>query len=237
MFDDTENQVVEETVIETPEESVPEQQVESDQAKNMRVLREKSERIEKERDEAIHRAREYESMIMAQKQQQIEPESDEIKLGDDELAEGKHLAKMAKKMRKMEEDQKKSQQQLYQAMVETTLKAEYPDLTKVITAENIDNLKNNYPDIAKTIDANPDYHSKVTTTYTLMKKLGIYVEDIYEKDRQVAQRNSAKPRPVNSISPQQGESPLTRANAFANGLTDDLQKSLYKEMIESMKNR
>lgn len=35
------------------------------------------------------------------------------------------------------------------------------------------------------------------------------------------------------LSPQQGDSPLSKANAFANGLTEDLKKQLQKEMFEA----
>ena len=39
------------------------------------------------------------------------------------------------------------------------------------------------------------------------------------------------------MSPQQGDSPLSRANAFANGLTPELRVQLIKEMEEARKNR
>jgi len=51
------------------------------------------------------------------------------------------------------------------------------------------------------------------------------------------QANTAKPRPLTSVSPQSGESPLSRANAFAEGLTPELKKNLFKEMQEAKKNR
>ena len=56
-----------------------------------------------------------------------------------------------------------------------------------------------------------------------------------EADKRKAQENSAKPRPMASVSPQQGESPLSHANAFANGLTPELQKQLWKEMQDAKK--
>jgi hypothetical protein len=56
-------------------------------------------------------------------------------------------------------------------------------------------------------------------------------------DRAAAQKNASKPKPLASVSPQQGDSPLSRANAFANGLTPELQKQLRQEMEEARKNR
>ncbi len=47
------------------------------------------------------------------------------------------------------------------------------------------------------------------------------------------QKNASKPKPLASVNPQQGDSPLSRANAFANGLTEELKDQLRKEMSES----
>ena len=56
-----------------------------------------------------------------------------------------------------------------------------------------------------------------------------------QNDKAKAVINAQKPRPLTSISPQQGDSPLSKANAFANGLTPELQAQLLKEMKQSMK--
>ena len=61
--------------------------------------------------------------------------------------------------------------------------------------------------------------------------------DNYKTDRELAQKNASKPKPLASVSPQQGDSPLSRANAFANGLTNELKAQLRKEMEEARKNR
>ena len=72
----------------------------------------------------------------------------------------------------------------------------------------------------------------------MVKKLGISEQVMVDNQgKATAQRNAAKPRPTASISPQQGETPLSRANAFANGLTEEMKKQLYKEMLEAASNR
>jgi hypothetical protein len=70
-----------------------------------------------------------------------------------------------------------------------------------------------------------------------IKKLGIYTEDTYQADRERAQNNANKPRPLASVSPQQGESALSHANPFAGGLTPELKTSLLKEMEAARKAR
>ena len=87
------------------------------------------------------------------------------------------------------------------------------------------------------LDTSTSFRAKAVSAYKHIKKLGLYTEDTYQADRDLAQRNAAKPKPLVSVSPQQGDSPLSRANAFANGLTPELQKQLRQEMEDARKNR
>ena len=57
----------------------------------------------------------------------------------------------------------------------------------------------------------------------------------YDAEKAIAQRNAAKPKPLASVSPQQGSSPMSQANAFANGMTKDLKAQLLKEMRDAQK--
>ena len=251
MIDDTLNNevVVEQIVVEQPEveqqveaasneqttptpEQVQEKEVST--AKNMRALREKSERIERERDAALRQLKEIE----AQKTMAQAPvEDDEINIGPDDLAEGKHLSKVSRKIKKLEEQIKGYQQQTTAVSIEAKLKSAYPDFDTVVSKDNIDTLKDSYPEIAQSLSESQDMYSKAVSAYTLIKKLGIHVEDLYSADRAMAQKNATKPKPLASVAPQQGDSPLSRANAFANGLTEELKVQLRKEMEESRKNR
>ena len=200
----------------------------------MRALREKSDRIERERDEALRRLNEIETQ---KKQAQTPDDDDEISIGPDDLAEGKHLSKVSRKIKKLEEQIRAQQQQSVAVSVETRIKSAYPDFDKVVSKENIDLLKESYPEIAQSISESQDIYSKAVSAYTLIKKLGIHVEDLYTADKAIAQRNATKPKPLASVAPQQGDSPLSRANAFANGLTEELKVQLRKEMEEARRNR
>jgi hypothetical protein len=138
----------------------------------------------------------------------------------------------------MLEDQiKQYQQQSQLQTTEARLKAQYPDFDSVVSRENVELLKDRHPEIAYTLQQGQDLYATGVSAYTLIKKLGIQQEQTYEVDKQLAQRNAAKPRPLTSVAPQQGDSPLSRANAFANGLTDELKIQLRKEMAEAMKNK
>jgi chromosome segregation ATPase len=200
---------------------------------NMRALREKTERIERERDELNRRLQEVEAR---NNPKSSEEEDLSLNLGESDLAEGRHLTKLQKQMRKQQEELAKAQQQMQGLLVETRLKAESPDIDKVVTAENLKTLSELYPEVSQMLNSSTDYYSKAKSAYTMIKKFGIHVEDNFSAERELAQRNANKPRPLASVSPQQAESPLSRANAFANGLTPELKKQLIKEMDDAAKN-
>ena len=72
------------------------------------------------------------------------------------------------------------------------------------------------------------------SAYTLIKKFNI--DQPSRVDMEKTQKNIAKPKPTNAITPQQGANPMDRANAFAEGLTKDLKEQLFREMNEYRKN-
>lgn len=225
MIDDTQlsqpEVVVEEHVKQEEKDNeavVQELPKESSEERNFRNLREKAEKIQKERDEALLRLRQYEE---AQKS-----ESEALNLKPDDLAEGKHISKVENRIKDLERQ-----------VMETRLRAQYPDIDKVVNDTTLALIKEKYPHLARTIGASKDFYDQAISAYTIIKEMGIYQDPTpFDSERALALKNSTKPRPLASVSPQQGDSPLSKANAFANGLTEDLKIQLRKEMVESMKN-
>lgn len=206
-----------------------EQQKVKEREANLNVLRKLAEQASRERDDALRRLQEIENRNAPR----YESSDEDIVIKDDELVEGKHLAKYVKKIKQLEEQQRKYIQQNSESTAEMRLKAQYPDFDKVMTLENVQTFSAAYPELAKTINASSDLFDKASSAYTLIKRFGIYSEQPFEADKQKAIANSSKPRPLASVSPQQGDSPMQRANAFANGLTPELKEQLLKEMNES----
>ena len=102
--------------------------------------------------------------------------------------------------------------------------------------ENVEILRERFPEIAQTLSDTPDIYNKAAAAYSVIKNFGIHKDTApYENDRAKAVANLQKPRPLTSVSPQQGDSPLSRANAFANGMTDELKEQLRKEMYTARK--
>jgi len=203
--------------------------------KRLKVLMDKAARMEQERNEAMQRLQRLEeeakSKWRAETQfTQSESIDEEINLAPDELAEGKHLKAMQAKMRKMEDALRAQQQQSATVQAQALLKARHPDFDKIVSAENVAVLKELHPEIYQTLSSNNDLYTTGSSAYTIIKNLGIHVEDVYEQDRAKIQKNVAKPKALATISPQRAESPLSQANAFAQGLTPALQKQLMEEM-------
>lgn len=200
-------------------------------------LREKAERAERERDDALRILREVEYSRRNQQAPLIAEEDDSFTIGPDDLAEGKHLSKVQKKIQKLEQQLKNYEQKATESMLETQLRVNYPDFNTVVSKENIDTLREEYPEIAATINSSQDHYSRAAAAYKLIKKLGINQQTpSYDADKAKVQQNAQKPRPLASVSPQRGDSALSRANAFADGkLSKDLAEQLLKEMTEARK--
>ncbi len=199
-----------------------------EEPKNIAALRIARAKAERERDELAQQlARMYQQPPQQQQQQESNP-------NPDDLVEWKHVDK---RIRDLENQIKGYQQQSQESIIEARLKAQYPDFDRVVSRDNIDILKAEYPELAETLNSSSNLYSKAVSAYTLIKKLGIQQDDNSYLDRARLQKNMSKPKPLASISPQKGDSPLSKANAFAEGLTDSLKEQLRKEMFAAMKNK
>jgi hypothetical protein len=202
--------------------------------KNFRALREQTLRLEAEKQEMARQLAAYQAQ--QQPRQQEEPEQDD-NLAPDALVEKRHLSRYDKKIQNLENQIKAYQEQSVSMSAEQQLKSKYADFDTIVNKDNLEMLKLTYPELAQTIYNNPDLYTKGASAYTIIKQMGIAPGTSLNQDKERAERNLAKPRPLASVASSQGnESPLQRANAFANGLTEELRQQLHKEMIESMRN-
>lgn len=211
-----------------------------DKDRNIYEMRKRLEQEQREKEELQRKHDEAMRLMQqaeAQKQGPPKPEpEDDWNFGEDEdLAEVKHLKKMAAALKKQQKEFEEYKQRSTASTAEARLRAQFPDLEKVVSQENQNRLAKEDPELYQSLLHNPDPYSQYAAAYRAIKRYGIYKEDKYVKEKQKAQENTNKPRPLTSVSPQQGDSPLSRANAFANGLTEDLKKQLWKEMQESSK--
>ena len=223
------------------EETLP---IETKNQANIRVLREKAERAdraERERDEILKQMMAYRNQEQQPVQKPVQQEQEEdylasLGLDEDSLVEGKHFKAYFKKQRELEKQLQQYKQQATQDTVEVRLKAQYPDFDSVVSTQNLNALRDANPELAEVILATPDIYKQASLAYKMVKQYGLDTpKPNYDAEKAIAQRNAAKPKPLASVSPQQGSSPMSQANAFANGMTKDLKAQLLKEMRDAQK--
>jgi len=244
---------VEEVVQEEAEEPIQLEPVraksETAQQENFRKVKEARERAERERDALMSQMLEMQAKLQVQQQvaqqqqpkQVVEEEKDWFDgLDPESLVEGKQLKNIAQEMKAMKKMLREQQVQSQEVAMQAKIKAQYPDFDEVFNVQTINSLNEQYPDVANALRIMPDDYNKATAAYTMIKNLGIYKgqemkKPAYESDVLRAKINAAKPRPLTSVNPQQGDSPLSKANAFANGLTSELKEQLRNEMNAARK--
>lgn len=252
MQNDTDTQVVEKDVVTPVEEVVSEspgdgtvtaqaaehENLDTENRRNFKAVRDRAEQeerarklAERERDELNRRLQYYEAQARPPQEEPDEP----IRLGDDEFAEGKHVSKLEKKIQKLEKKLESQNQQTTASVAKAQIAAKYPDFASVVNNETIRELEQKYPELAVSISSAPDLMTQAAAAYTLIKQLNIGQDAQYSSDIDKIQRNAAKPKPTAILNAQRGNSPLSQADAFANGMTPELKKQLLREMEECRK--
>lgn len=241
-------------VIQEMTESEPEQELEEEvteeieevvapakktQADNFRDIRKAKEKAEYERDLLLQALAERNREPVHKRQEvvsEVEDSDFDLSLDDEALMEGKHGKKMYQAMKKMRDEMRSYRAQSTQISLETQIRSNFPDFEKVVSEENVAILNEMEPEIAQSLSETKNMYAKAASAYKIIKKLGIYKNDeVSMAKKQIVAKNAAKPKPLASVSPQQGDSPLSKANAFANGMTKELQEQLRREMMEARK--
>lgn len=243
--EETENQVeevVEEAVEQTEHEETPveeepkvvepKKEEEDIAEKNFRNLRKAKEQLEEEKEQLMEYIK-----TLKQNVPPAPPEEDlEFTIGDDDFAEGKHISKVNKRIKKLEQQLLQSQAVSQEIAIENRLKTQYPDFEKVVNPETLKQLREIDPELSDIIYSGQDLYKKALTAYRSIKRYGIAGSEINTMNKEAVKNNNSKPRPLASVSPQRGDSPISRVNAFENGLTEELKTQLLKEMQEAIKN-
>ncbi len=214
-----EQEVVQEVIAPAPQETP--------QQRNFKELRERAERAEREREQLLKLVEQH----LPKEQKPQKQTYAKRNLGKDDIVEGKDLDPIEQELREIKEELNHYKQQNTNYSAETRLKSQYPDFDRVCSKENLETFSYAYPELAATLRTSQDIYAMGVSAYTLIKKFNIDKPSGIDMER--TEKNLAKPKPTNAINPQKGDNPLSRANAFAEGLTDDLKKQLLKEMNES----
>lgn len=185
---------------------------------NLRIMRERAERAEREREmlmaELMKRA--HPSEVAPRKAPVVEEDVDfDINIADDDLADGKVVKALATQVKRLSKELVQAKQQTQATTLETRLKQTYPDYQEVLSDDNIAALKTMEPEIFAGVESMNDKYLAVAAAYKWVKKLGIHEDSGSLTDkRQSIARNTAKPKPTQSLGIQKS-SPLTDAARYA----------------------
>lgn len=238
----TEDQVIEQQVVESSEPEIAQQVVQAqqdEQERNWRQLREAAQRAEEDRRRA-ERERDEALQLVRQMHNKIQPDTIEehvdLSIDDSALVEGKHLSAVQKHIKNLEAQLKNYQQQTTAQTAETRLRSQYNDFDSVVNENNVKTLQSHYPELYATMTSSGDLYNKAVTAYTMIKNLNIGTQDPYASDRARVAQNAAKPRPIGSLN-STGDTPLAKAAVFDRAdLTDELKAQLLKEMNAAKRN-
>ncbi|MCE5319447.1 MAG: hypothetical protein LLG04_19035 [Parachlamydia sp.] len=175
-------------------------------------------RKQAENDRKIQEQQELINRLTAQKSQEEE-------LSTDDLLTVGHLNKV----------NAKRDQATYlelQKQKEEIMRLRYPDMEKVLSPENLELFEQQEPELAETLVALQGDPLKMKVAAYKMIKKTIKQDTPPSMEKQKAESNSKKPVSVQSVGKQ---SVIGNISAFENGLTPDLAKQLYKEMMEAAK--
>lgn len=216
-----ETEEIEETEeTEEPEAPEPPEPVMTERQFNIREMRKAKESAERETAKVRQKLAKLEAQI---------PKEEEYNIAEDDFVEGKHFTKMQNRMNRLEaENQRMSDH--------SALNAQFPDYNSVVTEEAIERLAREDPDMAETLSAagqGKGWRRAAASTYRQIKKMN--VANSYTREKSVASRNAAKPRSLSTVSPQQGTSPISRANEFAEVFDEAAKERLYLDSVAKAK--
>lgn len=164
---------------------------------------------------------------MREENERIKREAEDLKRqlesarGDDDLVEQRHLRSA---IQKIQADN-----------LDLRLKSKFPDFDQVVNSQALKKLAQEDPELAYSIDSTQDMYAKAVAAYKMIKARTPREE--YSEDDERFEENSYKPRSSNSLNPGMSDRPLSQANAFQRGLSQEEKMKHYREMQEAIKNR
>ena len=212
---------------ETPKAQEQEKEVVSNKEYNFRRLEESKKQLEGKVEELEGFIR---KMVSEKTESSREtPAEDYLGLGDEDLAEGKHLKRVTQEL----ETLKKYLKDQELKAIPDRLTAKFSDFDEVVSKENIEKLKKSEPELYSSIISGSDLYAKGVSAYKALKALG-FVNDSYKSQKEQVQENHNRPMSTQSI---KGQGALSEKNIFAGGLTPELKKQLQREMADAAKAR
>lgn len=185
-------------------------------------------------NEARRRMRDLERV--AQEQQEIieklkKPQEEDLTaIHDDEIITAKQARALAQKMAKQAAEEALRQRDI--ETLEDRMRAKFSDFDEIVSEENINFLNKNEPEIAASLKKlSNDPYLQAITAYKMIKNIRPKTSSEQSIEKKKALQNSQKPVSAQSVAK---NSAIGNAHLFENGLTEELKKQLYKEMMQAI---
>ena len=227
-------ETVPESTQEMPQENEQPQSTYEDNIVALRELREaeakRAARAEYERDELAR----YVEGIQRQLSEPQQTRQNEYGIQDDDYVEGKHLGKVANQMKELKKEVHQWKTYSEETTAELKLNNEFNDFNNVVTEKNVQAFLAQYPEMRGSIQNSDTLYNRGKAAYKLIKKFmaPTQQQQINQRNQTKAQQNLGKPMPSSSL--QQQNSPLSQANMFANGYTEEIGQALEDEMYNAI---
>lgn len=207
----------------------------------VRAQAERAKQLEREA-EALARERDFYREQASKAQPKVEREEEDY-MTDSERRLAREMADLKAQIAQQQKETQKAQQQAALSRAEQRLAQDYPDIKEVVSDENVEQLKLLYPHLYNSAVASSDIYTVGSAAYEFIMAKGIHKKPTSVINKltanQAAARNQAKPKSVSTISPQSGDTPVSRASNFmGNSISsEDERKALYAEMVNASRNK
>lgn len=232
-------ETVETTSAPEPVRDIP-SQTESPKDRDWRAVRQQAEEAKalKREAEALARERDFYRQQAEQKQQ---PAQEDYRT-EYEKQLSLQMEEQRQQTSRLEKEVAQAKQQAAISRAEQRLAKDYPDIYDVVSDENIKRLEYEYPHLYNSVIASSDVYTVGSAAYEMIMAKGIYkkpVNTLKQITESNINRNASKPRSVSTVSPQAGETPISKAGNFmGNSISsEDERKALWSEMLGAARNR
>lgn len=226
-----ENQVVGSVPTEESSKNIPNE--------SFKMMREQLDRERREKEEYIKRLSEleYETRL---RQQTVNKEDDDIQVeipSEYDTVEAKHVKQLNRKQdiqwKKAEEHRQKIESTIERLDAENRILREVPNYYDIVTAENVEKLEKEMPVLANTIAKSKSQYELKKATAEAIQKFIMQDKSLKSKEAELKNadekinKNLDKPLPSTGGSGPSSSSPLSKANAFAQGGLTQEEKDFY----------
>jgi len=199
---------------------------------NFVAMRKIKERLEKENRELMEKIRlQSEKPVDKPQQSNKQPQVDDnsYDFSEDDLIEGKHLKSVLNEVNSLKKELNQYRQQEQSSRLEMKLKAEHPDIEKVVTKENIELLCAAYPAVGESIKNDPNVYTQLSSAYTLIKNFGIGDQKAQDK---TIEKNLSAPKTAKSVNTR--TTALDSAHNYTKGMTEKDKEYHRKQLYHAM---